>query len=249
MDPARQFASPYVGMGNNPVVGVDPDGRDCPSCPNDQRFDAYRNNNAMFGYDPDIGVYSDMGVGVTGTRVLMHLDNQTGGMTDFTNSNWALNIGGATYGAMEGLTTSQGQWLGKNGKYYLMDWGGNGSTGSRAGAVKAAGNYRLAGRATIAGSVLLGGYMTYEGYVADGGEFGYNAQMAAASSAGGIVGGIAGAKAGALIGAGIGAWFGGFGAIPGAVIGGVVGGFGFGLAGGYYGGELGKSAVNSYHGR
>ena len=26
-DPAYQFASPYVGMGNNPVVGVDPDGR------------------------------------------------------------------------------------------------------------------------------------------------------------------------------------------------------------------------------
>ena len=30
VDPARQFASPYVGMGNNPVSGVDPDGRDCP---------------------------------------------------------------------------------------------------------------------------------------------------------------------------------------------------------------------------
>ena len=27
IDPARQFASPYVGMGNNPVNGVDPDGR------------------------------------------------------------------------------------------------------------------------------------------------------------------------------------------------------------------------------
>ena len=26
-DPAYQFASPYVGMGNNPVVGVDPDGK------------------------------------------------------------------------------------------------------------------------------------------------------------------------------------------------------------------------------
>ena len=26
VDPARQFASPYVGMGNNPVVNVDPDG-------------------------------------------------------------------------------------------------------------------------------------------------------------------------------------------------------------------------------
>ncbi|MFW5762116.1 MAG: RHS repeat-associated core domain-containing protein [Cyclobacteriaceae bacterium] len=27
VDPARQFASPYLGMGNNPVSGVDPDGR------------------------------------------------------------------------------------------------------------------------------------------------------------------------------------------------------------------------------
>jgi RHS repeat-associated protein len=27
MDPAGQFASPYSGMGNNPVMGVDPDGR------------------------------------------------------------------------------------------------------------------------------------------------------------------------------------------------------------------------------
>ncbi len=25
-DPARQFASPYLGMGNNPVIGIDPDG-------------------------------------------------------------------------------------------------------------------------------------------------------------------------------------------------------------------------------
>jgi RHS repeat-associated protein len=27
VDPAGQFSSPYVGMGNNPVMGVDPDGR------------------------------------------------------------------------------------------------------------------------------------------------------------------------------------------------------------------------------
>lgn len=26
VDPERQFASPYLGMGNNPVNGVDPDG-------------------------------------------------------------------------------------------------------------------------------------------------------------------------------------------------------------------------------
>ena len=129
MDPARQFASPYVGMGNNPVSGIDPDGRDCPSCPNDQRFDAYRNNNAMFGYDPDIGVYSDMGVGVTGTRVLMHLDNQNGGSDpdspsvydqNLSEFNW-LNLaaaevtiwGGATSIAVSGpkpTYTGSGDW-------------------------------------------------------------------------------------------------------------------------------------------
>ena len=34
VDPARQFASPYVGMGNNPINGVDPTGGICPTCPN-----------------------------------------------------------------------------------------------------------------------------------------------------------------------------------------------------------------------
>ena len=174
---------------------------------------------------------------------------QGGGGVNYSNSSIALDIGGGIYGGLQGLTSSQGYWLGKNGKYYSNSWGGNQYTGSRAGALKAANQYKMAGRATVVGSALLGGYMTYEGYVADGGQFGYNAQMAAASSAGSIMGGLAGAEAGALIGAGIGAWFGGVGAIPGAVIGGVVGGFGFGMAGGYYGGQLGGSAVNYYHGR
>ncbi|MDP3928342.1 MAG: RHS repeat-associated core domain-containing protein, partial [Bacteroidota bacterium] len=165
------------------------------------------------------------------------------------NSSLALDIGGGIYGGLQGLTSSQGYWLGKNGKYYSNSWGGNQYTGGRSGAFKAASNYKLAGKATVVGSALLGGYMTYEGYVADGGQFGYNAQMAAASSAGSIAGGIAGAEAGALIGSGIGALFGGVGAIPGAVIGGVIGGFGFGMAGGYYGGQLGGNAVNYYHGR
>ncbi|HEY9003264.1 MAG TPA: RHS repeat-associated core domain-containing protein, partial [Mucilaginibacter sp.] len=33
IDPAGQFASPYEGMGNNPVTGTDPTGADCPDCP------------------------------------------------------------------------------------------------------------------------------------------------------------------------------------------------------------------------
>src|SRR5690606_18610669 len=41
-----------------------------------------------------------------------------GGMTDFSNANHALTFGGGIYGALEGLSASQGYWLGKNGKYY-----------------------------------------------------------------------------------------------------------------------------------
>jgi RHS repeat-associated protein len=32
-DPYGQFYSPYIGMGNNPVIGIDPDGGYCPNCP------------------------------------------------------------------------------------------------------------------------------------------------------------------------------------------------------------------------
>lgn len=132
---------------------------------------------------------------------------------------------------------------------YNNSWGGNQYTGSRSGALKAASNFKLAGRATIFGSALIGIYNTRVGYQKDRGQFGYNSQMAAASSMGSIVGGIAGAEAGALIGASFGALFGGVGAIPGAVIGGVIGGFGFGIGGSYVGGYLGGKAVNYYHGR
>ncbi len=173
------------------------------------------------------------------------LGAQQGNMTDCTNSNWALEVAGGVFGAMEGFTASQGHWLGKNGKYYPERWGGNQYTGSRAGAFKAANTYKLAGRATIFISAGIGVYSTIEGYQADGGQFGYNAQMAAVSSAGSIAGGIAGAKGGALVGAAIGAWFGGIGAVPGAVIGGIIGGIGGSLAGGY----AGETAVNYYHGR
>jgi hypothetical protein len=33
VDPAGEFFSPYLGMGNNPISNIDPDGR-CVKCPN-----------------------------------------------------------------------------------------------------------------------------------------------------------------------------------------------------------------------
>lgn len=171
-----------------------------------------------------------------------------GGMTDFTNSNWALAIGGGVFGAMEGLTGGHGYWLGENQKYYRIGWGGNQHTGARAAALSRAALYRTAGRATVFISAGLGVYSTIEGYQMDGGQFGYNSQKAAVSSAGSILGGLAGAKAGVALGTAVGVWFGGVGAIPGAVIGGVIGGFVGGIGGGYLGGKAGEASVDYYYG-
>jgi RHS repeat-associated protein len=160
------------------------------------------------------------------------------------NVNQATGVAEGIYGSLSSITASksQGYWLGNNGKYYSTSWGGNQYTGSRAGAFEAAGNYKFAGNLALVGSAGIGIYQTYGGYQMDGNQFGYNAQRAVASSAGGIVGGMAGGWAGAQAGAAMGVWFEGVGAIPGAI---------FGFIAGYYGGQVGSAAgegaVDYYH--
>jgi RHS repeat-associated protein len=54
VDPAGQFWSPYVGMGNAPTIGVDPDGRDCPKCPNGKGYDDYRNSTLYYDWSKQV---------------------------------------------------------------------------------------------------------------------------------------------------------------------------------------------------
>jgi len=55
VDPAREFASPYNGMGNNPINNVDPTGEEiCPECPDVAEYDVYRNSSQWFGYDESL---------------------------------------------------------------------------------------------------------------------------------------------------------------------------------------------------
>ncbi len=164
---------------------------------------------------------------------------------NWDDSKFALDISNGIYGVLEGIVRPQNKWLGKNGKYYDISWGGNQYTGSRSGAFRAANIYKLGGRLTLATSALIGVAETFNGYEMDGGQFGYNAQRAAFSSTGSLAGGLAGAEAGAVFGAAVGVWFGGVGAVPGAVIGGFIGGLGGGKLGEYIGGE----AVDYYHRR
>ena len=167
------------------------------------------------------------------------------GSYDWGNAKTTLDIAGGIFGSLETALRPGNQWLGKNGKYNNNTWGGNGSTGSRAGAFKAASSYKWAGRAVVGASIIIGGIEVYNGYQKDGGQFGYNAQYAAAGTTGNIVGGWAGAKAGAAAGFAAGVWIGGWGAIPTTIIGAFIGGFG----GGYIGGKIGEGSVNYYNGK
>ena len=52
IDPKKQYASPYLGMGNNPIIGIDPDGGFCPKCPDDiyvELSDHVYNNDLAVG--------------------------------------------------------------------------------------------------------------------------------------------------------------------------------------------------------
>jgi hypothetical protein len=232
-------------MWNNPIRYNDPDGR-CPECEeevkNPSEGQVYQSRGGAeytFGngeWTRDGGMLNGVNVEASG------LEKNALDQVDF-----ALTTAGGLYGVLERLATSQGLWVAKNEKYYSVKWGGNQYTGSRAGALQAARSYRLAGKATVIVSIGIGIYSAREGYKLDGGQFGYNAQIAAAGSAGSILGGIAGVQAGAATGAFVGAWVGGIGAIPGAVVGGVIGGFGLGIVGSFLGGHLGENVVNNLH--
>ncbi len=102
------------------------------------------------------------------------------------------------------------------------------------------------GRGVVAVTVVEGGVQMYNGYQKDGGQFGYNAQVATGSTVGSLFGGWAGAEAGAWSFGIAGGLIGG---PPGAFIGAVIGGFAGGWGGGYLGGNVGGGAVNYYHRR
>jgi len=56
-DPYGEFHSPYLGMGNNPISNVDPDGGsiDCPDCPNNGGTDGVWNSSDGLSYEYNDG--------------------------------------------------------------------------------------------------------------------------------------------------------------------------------------------------
>ncbi len=82
---------------------------------------------------------------------------------DFSTSQTALAVGGSLYTVGEYTVAGKGYWLGNNGKYYtnMTGRGPNQHTGSRTGAIRTAGYWRLAGKVSFYGGALLS---SIEGY-------------------------------------------------------------------------------------
>ncbi|UBM60048.1 hypothetical protein LAG90_05235 [Marinilongibacter aquaticus] len=234
--------SGYAYVMNNPLSFVDPFGLDTARTDfqysNGYQTLSGRNSSTSNQY---YGVYQNT---VTQRKVSTRIQPSIAqNRASWDKSKYTLDIGGGIYGALETASAPSNQWLGKNGKYYDKLWGGNQYTGSRLGALRAASRYKVAGSVTMLATAIIGGVETYNGYQVDGGRFGYNAQIAAAQTVGGIGGGIGGATLGAQIGGALGAFFFGAGAVSGAILGGFVGGW----IGGEVGSSTGKGAVNFYH--
>ncbi|PIW04745.1 MAG: hypothetical protein COW40_08260, partial [Cytophagales bacterium CG17_big_fil_post_rev_8_21_14_2_50_40_13] len=94
---------------------------------------------------------------------------------NFSRSKAALGSGGLIYGVGENVIYNGSTWLGKNGKFNSVSWGGNQWTGGRSAALTASKTWKIAGR----GVFFVGaGISFYEGVVAY--QSGDNAALAKA---------------------------------------------------------------------
>lgn len=165
---------------------------------------------------------------------------------EFGNSSDALEVGGATSDILRNMIYSTDGWLGKNGKFNSIDWGGNQHTGSRSGSLKASNGFKWLGRGAVYASFAIKGIELNQAYLKDGKKFGYNTERKLYTAAGSIAAGIIGAEIGAKVGVGIGVWFGGVGAVPAGVIGTIAGGV-IGSVSGYFAGEAGDHYVGQVY--
>ncbi len=96
VDPARQFYSGYNWVGNNPVIGIDPTGGVCKTCPKTEEYQYYHDSKTNYGYDASLGGNGTFQrleeVTITGQRPLI-TRNLPNWLTDKFNTG-GIEIGG-----------------------------------------------------------------------------------------------------------------------------------------------------------
>ncbi len=234
--------SPYTYTADNPVVLVDPDGRDWykplgSKDPTDLVWydgNEEREGYQHLGYNYYLDEYHIQFLGdekasyyisISGDRKLIErFDNGTK-VYESEDSNVPDIVNGVS-GLAKGLEKQKASFRVTNGEYngnklspkiYKSGW--NGGSRAKIKTYKVAKAGKVLGKGATGVSIIIGVDTILSSYEKEG-YFGTKTQQ----TAGGVVGGFAGSWAGTEVGAAIGVWFGGLGAIPGAIIGGIIGG-------------------------
>ncbi len=115
IDPVIQFASPYVGMGNNPVSLTDPDGRAVGGCGFFRRLFGLCYKNDVGDGDPSTNYTNNHGLG-SGSSGGSYSGSTSGfwGYRDSGGGGLQLYRGGSSYGS-GGLNKGGGYWRNRDG--------------------------------------------------------------------------------------------------------------------------------------
>ena len=127
-DPYGQFSSPYIGMGNNPINFIDPDGGACYDAQGNQIPCPDGYNNFDIPYLKDIKFGGELVSNMTNALDEVFIGNKTGNILPFGSESTFVGDG---LSFASDFTFNKYFWRGKNGNFYNHNFNGNQYTGGK----------------------------------------------------------------------------------------------------------------------